>query len=1006
MGDWDFYCALCAAPFYIPDLNETSDEINNRNFPENLLSWLSTLQVVGTNPHAHGLSSCYISGEGTASYYGEAQCKSSQDPNCPGVDQGSEKFCVSTYFNYAEMQEGVIPVHAKCLQIFRRVLAREKGISMSELDTVNIDPDTLLGTFREKRNTQFLKCLDVDYYELDKWKNEQYFIYHQPSQFILDPLFVPAMTDYVENMPLLSVVSVTAPTSSTLSHNFSDPFSALPPEILTEILLTLPLSSLSPFMTASPATRRLQLTQSFWQNRIKIHMPWSWEIISHAAQTKKPYDWVTIHSDLQRFSLSDWRIDEKPHLPLPLPVGFANRRRIYHVCEELVRVYVRLETEAQTATTSGLEDDKHNDTAQMLQTAKCIHFPAVSMPLSPELNAVTKFMLPRWSDIGLEKKTMEITWNREGVLAGIGITVRGIRSGVGFGFAVGGEGEGQGTGREKEGDEGEAGRLMKTDTMLLQERDWIDGFEFYMSTSEPKVVGVKIRTLRSPHVTFGLTTAGTGGGGGGAGGVRLMAVEDGSVFVGLKAVVGKDFGITRLGVLECPCPEGIDVDVGLPVLPKLDAETRRLIWKNNLPPTDIRAMPFLTGYNNYGNEATESGQMMEALIFGDSHGGGTSGFRLGALTGFAVSADFLSFFVYYDDDAEPSTAGIGFTSNTSQTLKRFDIDGPGGEKIVQVSLAYGSRPVGLKVLTNRGRQGIFGMHRPESLSGVQSFPPMTTAEYEVAGLYGSFEILRGYNRFTSFGALCHTLSPHEPPPPPIPAAPGAWDPSPPPSHWHEKGPVYGSDEHFALTYLDLTKPVSRIHGLLAAPDRIDITELGGFVVVYADGSSCAIGTPATHLWASIRDAQEAEKEGTIPRHQEMSRGFGKSDEGVVVHVTTEEAVVQNRTGGMGACWDLGPCGGLINAITVWSGPKYLNGVQFHLADGRSSVKWGKCGQAPSVVISTGDATPSAVAVVAGLSDVPVSVGAVGVKFYLDSQRDHYNAADARPIGLQILVADI
>ncbi|KIK62828.1 hypothetical protein GYMLUDRAFT_242464 [Collybiopsis luxurians FD-317 M1] len=194
------------------------------------------------------------------------------------------------------------------------------------------------------------------------------------------------------------------------------------------------------------------------------------------------------------------------------------------------------------------------------------------------------------------------------------------------------------------------------------------------------------------------------------------------------------------------------------------------------------------------------------------------------------------------------------------------------------------------------------------------------------------------------------------------------DPSLPPSHWRTEGPVYGNDEHFILTYLDLTKPVSKMHGLLAAPDWIDITELGGFVV------------------ALIRDAQDA-GEGTVTRHQEMSRGFGKSDEGLVAH-------------------DLGPRGELISAMTGWSGPKCLNGIRYHLADRRSSVRWGKCGQAPSVVISTGDATPSAVAVVTGSSDVPVSVGAVGVKLYLSSHRDHCNAFDARLIGLQMLVADV
>ncbi|KAJ3813235.1 hypothetical protein F5876DRAFT_74098 [Lentinula aff. lateritia] len=209
-----------------------------------------------------------------------------------------------------------------------------------------------------------------------------------------------------------------------------------------------------------------------------------------------------------------------------------------------------------------------------------------------------------------------------------------------------------------------------------------------------------------------------------------------------------------------------------------------------------------------------------------------------------------------------------------------------------------------------------------------------------------------------------------------------------------EGPVYRTSEHCALTYIDLTKPISKISGLLAAPEWYDIVELGGFIVTYVDGSTCYVGMP-TDQWREVKDAESAPV--VVKRHEGMSRGVGEADEGVVAHVTTAEARLQNRDTGPGACWDLGPKGACISMITVWAG-KYLNGVQLHTVDGRASPRWGKCGGRKPTVITTDASSPQN-------SDV-VTVAhsrAVGVKIYLDSHRDHHNASDARPVGLQALV---
>lgn len=132
------------------------------------------------------------------------------------------------------------------------------------------------------------------------------------------------------------------------------------------------------------------------------------------------------------------------------------------------------------------------------------------------------------------------------------------------------------------------------------------------------------------------------------------------------------------------------------------------------------------GYSNHGIEATESGQTMQSLIFGASEE------QLSMFTGLAVSADFLGLFAYHNN-AEASFIGV-----SNNDLKYFPVDGPGGERIVKVSLGIGSTPVGLKVLTNRGRQGIFGMLRRGSCTVYDCTAP--PSENVIAGVYGSFEV--------------------------------------------------------------------------------------------------------------------------------------------------------------------------------------------------------------------------------------------------------------------------
>ncbi|KAJ3993787.1 hypothetical protein F5050DRAFT_1779288 [Lentinula boryana] len=234
----------------------------------------------------------WMCGASVPNNYCTYQCKPSNDPNCPIPNGASETFDVSTYYyDYAATQEGAIPVHKHCLQIFKKALAREKGFSLAQLDSVDLNPDILFSTMRQKRLSQGLRCLDIDYFELVKNKREQYFIFElQTLPSLLDPLHVTAIKDYINIMPIVRPDPETKP-ASLYPQSLHDSLFTLPPEILLEILMILPTESFTTFMAASPTARQIQLTPSFWRKRIELQMPWSWEVIAHAAQRSESYDW-------------------------------------------------------------------------------------------------------------------------------------------------------------------------------------------------------------------------------------------------------------------------------------------------------------------------------------------------------------------------------------------------------------------------------------------------------------------------------------------------------------------------------------------------------------------------------------------------------------------------------------------------------------------------------------------------------------------------------------------
>jgi len=145
MGDWDYYCFLCAINFspyaalepqdehdedepdedgqddedYFPE-DDPSFRVHRLELTSDNLAWLSNFRVIGENPAAAGLRRCYLSGRAQESDYGHADVAKGKDPVAPGSSQ-DDIVDISMYHDFdAEDETGALPVHECCLKVLRR----------------------------------------------------------------------------------------------------------------------------------------------------------------------------------------------------------------------------------------------------------------------------------------------------------------------------------------------------------------------------------------------------------------------------------------------------------------------------------------------------------------------------------------------------------------------------------------------------------------------------------------------------------------------------------------------------------------------------------------------------------------------------------------------------------------------------------------------------------------------------------------------------------------------
>jgi len=220
-----------------------------------------------------------------------------------------------------------------------------------------------------------------------------------------------------------------------------------------------------------------------------------------------------------------------------------------------------------------------------------------------------------------------------------------------------------------------------------------------------------------------------------------------------------------------------------------------------------------------------------------------------------------------------------------------------------------------------------------------------------------------------------------------------WEPSPPCADYAEiSSTYYGTSANGErATFLDFSRPIDRITGLLAASPQASIGSLGGFSIVYADGDVVFCGATMrsgnaddTSASGFINDTMKEQQKAEIP------------------HVSNYEDANALAT-------DFDACGEKIQRVRVWAAA-YLHGIQFVTETGRESPRWGKCGGPATTEIVAGS-------IIEGGGSAPIleevdenwarsaagiRMKVVGVKVVLGSRKYERGYLDVRPLAIEIM----
>ncbi|SPO01668.1 uncharacterized protein DNG_04341 [Cephalotrichum gorgonifer] len=639
------------------------------------VQWLNDLRCLGYNSEIPGIRKAFITGEAEYDDNDAIFVSMGNDPNQP--------VNVESYFSRDSEHTPVFPFHNMCLGVLARTLTGSSNFRELNHDVLYAALSSFVTGFRE---------WTPDYGGIagpgQSWESIP------GEEFSVTS--VASVPDFEGAVHFRLAKGVFSSSLSSPNHiaprrlTGIDPFAKLPMELLQAVSVYLPGKSVLALRQASFAVYSATQGSDFWKWYLPRDMPWFWELnkVMKEVQT----------SDVNYKSLYLWlNASTAPKFGTRSPfMGIANRRRIWSICETIMKRYLRFMSSGERAAKRG-----HHTSEEILEALRGENLSGdtfvVASPMSDDdTSAVSTHLIRWWEDLEDLDMIFCTYWNSDRLLVGIGIEINGTFRLIGRRDTVAGD---------------------RRSAVRIGANDWITGLILHITKFDP--LGASARAgVQGVSVLRGSATVTLGATGGGQ---RPLLTADGRCLIGLSGQIREDGVITRLGLLQCPRPskEGPTSDFLEPTI------EQRLLWDGGRhmtsPPIwqhpSLRLVPLVDGkitlhpdlisheILHWIKDKSEIRKLEEITVRIGTRptqsGADIIGIRVQQVRNYWEPRRYVGARDVYGDRDPVDYPEM-------KEVQHFKVDGPGGEYITEVAAATTCGATALKLTTNRGKSTSFG----------------------------------------------------------------------------------------------------------------------------------------------------------------------------------------------------------------------------------------------------------------------------------------------------------
>jgi hypothetical protein len=533
--------------------------------------------------------------------------------------------------------------------------------------------------------SEYAQALKLDYGSVSKNQEQYWCVSRGDEHFVHSPLDIPRLERYLVRIPWMEHERPMHYALPRGQYDASDPISTLPMELRWSILLHLDMPSLMYLFQTCRALYATQRSSSWWRRKLLADMPWLFEVSSIEAVVTE--EWARVYKDMwlaSRYTPSAHKI-----------TGLANRRRIWEeILPQIAGPYEKLQKESA-----------RTDLPDILKGASSTGLRRLISP-EPEVNSSFRYYFAQ-SIAGLRDAHIEfhVHLDQEQFIRGLHFAEGPQRS-------------------EQSAPTQDAFDFPTTvESVQVPANDYLTGI-IVTSREIPegeersrKIVGLEFLLGSSTSQQVGSTD----------GDRRLIHVSKDHFAVGIETFSSSEGGLSRLSLLQQPAllSRGIDrFSSQGSTLDHVNLEAAKYLWRKQIPPPGVQISEHHSGYWSYAMEKDLS--PMEPLIFG------TTDAELADITAISIDVLFGGIEVRYG--SRPSRS-IGPRNLAMKTLA---IDGQGGERVVALKYVVTYIPMGIRIVTNYGRQLVVGQtsRRQEELMQYPHQDPDTRQFTHLVGMYG------------------------------------------------------------------------------------------------------------------------------------------------------------------------------------------------------------------------------------------------------------------------------